>query len=170
MVWKYLNLEASRSAVACWSTTVNPCPKPSSTCFGETWAWFFTRLTQIGSLSFSAHLVTDAQSRKNADGGSARKKVFLILDNLRVHHSKLVKAWLAEKQEKIEVLYLPSYSPQLSPDERLNANLNYAIGSQVPLRTKTKPNAATATHMQMLQTNPDRVKSYLGDPRCAYAA
>ena len=26
----------------------------------------------------------------------AGKKVFLILDNLRVHHSKLVKAWVAD--------------------------------------------------------------------------
>ena len=33
----------------------------------------------------------------------AGKKVFLILDNLRVHHSKLVKAWVAERAEKIEL-------------------------------------------------------------------
>ena len=35
------------------------------------------------------------------------RKVFLILDNLRAHHSKPVKAWLAEREEKIEVFYLP---------------------------------------------------------------
>ena len=33
-----------------------------------------------------------------ADQGRTRKKVFLILDNLRVHHSKPVKAWLAERK------------------------------------------------------------------------
>jgi transposase len=53
----------------------------------------------------------------------AGKKVFLILDNLRVHHSKLVKAWVAEHQDQIELFYLPSYSPQLNPEERLNADL-----------------------------------------------
>ena len=37
----------------------------------------------------------------------AGKKVFLILDNLRVHHSKLVKARVAERQEQIELFYLP---------------------------------------------------------------
>ena len=42
----------------------------------------------------------------------AGKKVFLILDNLRLHHSKLVKAWIAGYSEKIELFYLPSYSPQ----------------------------------------------------------
>ena len=33
----------------------------------------------------------------------AGKKVFLILDNLRVHHSKPVKAWLAKRTARIEV-------------------------------------------------------------------
>ncbi|KST74373.1 transposase [Burkholderia humptydooensis] len=40
------------------------------------------------------------------------KKVFLILDNLKVHHVKPVKAWLAEHVDEIEVFYLPSYSPK----------------------------------------------------------
>ena len=38
----------------------------------------------------------------------AGRKVFLILDNLRVHHSRIVKAWLAERQDQIERFYLPS--------------------------------------------------------------
>ena len=38
----------------------------------------------------------------------AGKKTFLILDNLRVHHRKLVKAWAAERQDPIELFYLPS--------------------------------------------------------------
>ena len=41
----------------------------------------------------------------------AKKKIFLVLDNLRVHHAKPVKAWLAANRERIGVLYLPSYSP-----------------------------------------------------------
>lgn len=53
----------------------------------------------------------------------AKKKVFLILDNRRVHHSYPVKEWLATRKEQIEVCYLPSYSPELNPDERLNAAL-----------------------------------------------
>jgi transposase len=52
-----------------------------------------------------------------------RSKIFLILDNLRVHHSKLVKHWLVEHADKIEVFYLPSCSPELNPDELLNADL-----------------------------------------------
>ena len=51
------------------------------------------------------------------------RKVFLILDNLRVHHSKLVKEWLAGREKEIEIHYLPSYSPDLNPDEYLNCDL-----------------------------------------------
>ncbi|HAN56299.1 MAG TPA: IS630 family transposase, partial [Betaproteobacteria bacterium] len=50
----------------------------------------------------------------------AGRKVFLILDNLRVHHSKIVKAWVSDRHDQIELFYLPSYSPQLNPEERLN--------------------------------------------------
>jgi transposase len=72
--------------------------------------------------------------------------VFLILDNLRVHHSKLVKAWLADKKDKIEVFYLPSYSPELNPDERLNADLKHAIGSKVPAHQSETESRRHPTH------------------------
>lgn len=98
------------------------------------------------------------------------KKVFLILDNLRVHHSKPVKAWLERNVEKIEVFYLPSYSPEVNPEERLNADLKHAIGSKVPTRTKAKLKDAANAHMSMLENNPERVKSYFQDPRVKYAA
>jgi len=100
----------------------------------------------------------------------ADKKIFLILDNLRVHHSKPVKAWLAEHFDQIEVFYLPSYSPELNPDERLNADLKYALGSRVQTRTKDKLKDATKAHMEMLQQNPERVRLYFDDPRVKYAA
>lgn len=51
----------------------------------------------------------------------------MTLDNLRVHHSKLVKAWVAGHQDEIELFHLPSHSPQLNPEERLNADLKQAI-------------------------------------------
>lgn len=46
---------------------------------------------------------------KNAD-----KKVFLILDNLPVHHSKPEKTRVAEHQNKIDLFYLPNYRPELN--------------------------------------------------------
>ena len=100
----------------------------------------------------------------------ARKKVFLILDNLRVHHSKLVKVWLAERLDQIELFYLPSYSPQLKPEERLNADLENEMGKRVPVRTKAKLREAANEHMAMLEQNPQRVMSYFQDRRVRCAA
>lgn len=100
----------------------------------------------------------------------AEKKVFLILDNLRVHHSKPVKKWAEEHKEKIELFYLPSYSPELNPEERLNADLKHAIYTKVPVRTKAKLKAATAEHMQALEKSPERVKKFFQDSRVKYAA
>lgn len=38
---------------------------------------------------------------------ASKQKVFLILDNLKVHHGKLVAAWLEKHKEKIEAFFLP---------------------------------------------------------------
>ena len=89
----------------------------------------------------------------------AGKKVFLILDNLRVQLSLPVKAWVAERQAQIELFYLPSYSPQLNPEERLNADLKQQMGKRVPVRTKLKLREAANQHMTMLEQNPERVMS-----------
>jgi transposase len=41
-----------------------------------------------------------------------KKKVFLVLDNLSVHRSKKVRAWLEKHKDRIEIFYLPPYSPE----------------------------------------------------------
>ncbi len=101
---------------------------------------------------------------------NAGKKIFLILDNLGVHHCKPVKAWVAANSDKLEVFYLPSYSPELNPEERLNADLKHVIRSKVPVRTKAKLQAAATDHMTALQTKPERVKSFFQDRFVKYAA
>ena len=68
------------------------------------------------------------------------------------------------------MFYLPSYSPGLNPDERLNADLKHEISSKVPVRTKAKLKEAASKYMNKLKQNPERVRSYFGDPRVAYAA
>ena len=100
----------------------------------------------------------------------ASKKVFLILDNLRVHHSKPVKEWVAQRQDKIELFYLPSYSPELNPEERLNADLKHAIGTRVPARTKAKLKAAATQHMTELENTPEKIRAFFQDPNVRYAA
>ena len=65
---------------------------------------------------------------------SSNRKIFLILDNLSVHHSKLVKEWLEGKKDKIEVFYLPSYSLKKNPDEYLNCDLKQGMAAKPALK------------------------------------
>ena len=98
------------------------------------------------------------------------RKVFLVMDNLKVHHCKPVKEWLEENAAQIEVFCLPSYSPKLNPDERLNADLKHAITTSIPRRTRQGLLKKTTEHMKMVKASPERVKTYFKDKHVAYAA
>lgn len=45
------------------------------------------------------------------------RKIFLIVAGHPVHKAKLVKHFLAEHKDRLELFFLPPYSPQLNPDE-----------------------------------------------------
>jgi transposase len=100
----------------------------------------------------------------------ATKKVFLILDNLRVHHSKPVKEWLAKHEEAIAVFYLPSYSPELNPDEMANADIKQAVTKQAPARTKLQLVKAASRHLRSVQKKPERIRRYFQHDPVKYAA
>lgn len=38
----------------------------------------------------------------------------MVLDNARIHHAKLLQPFLEDNQERIELVFLPPYSPQLN--------------------------------------------------------
>jgi transposase len=98
------------------------------------------------------------------------RKVFLILDNLRVHHSKHVKTWLDTNSDKIAVFYLPSYSPELNPDEYLNGDLKRRVRSGLPARSQDDLKRKTRSFMRTLVKRPQHVKNYFKHPLVAYAA
>lgn len=100
----------------------------------------------------------------------AKRKVFLILDNLRVHHGKEVKIWLEEHREQIEVFHLPSYSPELNPDEYLNGNLKTKVHSGAPVRNQGDLEKKTRSFMRTLLKRPEHVRSFFKHPKVAYAA
>lgn len=81
--------------------------------------------------AMNAALLIDFLKRPIKDMRS--KKVFLILDNLKVHHANPVKAWLGEQ---IEVFYLSSYNPALNSDEMLNADMKASVSKRAPARIK----------------------------------
>jgi transposase len=47
------------------------------------------------------------------------KKIILILDNARYHHATMIQPWLNKNNKKIQLLFLPPYSPDLNNIERV---------------------------------------------------
>jgi len=101
---------------------------------------------------------------------SSEKKIFLILDNLRVHHANIVKDWVEEHQSQIELFYLPAYSPDLNPDEYLNNDFKRNVNKEHIPVNKKELTANTESFMSMLEDNPERVANYFKHEKIAYAA
>ena len=99
-----------------------------------------------------------------------RQKVFLILDNLRVHHSKTVKEWAEKNKEHIELFFLPSYSPERNPDEYLNCDLKYGMSEKPAPKNEEQLKSNVENHMNMLKGNCERVKKYFNHEDIKYAA
>ena len=99
-----------------------------------------------------------------------KKRSFLILDNLRVHHSKAVKKWLEANADKVLVFYLPSYSPELNPDELLNADLKQRVTKTAPARTKSALTRSAIGALRSIQKQPERVERYSEQKDVSYAA
>ena len=47
------------------------------------------------------------------------RRVFVITDNVRYHHARLHKEWRAHARREFVLEYLPPYSPDLNPIERV---------------------------------------------------
>lgn len=131
-------------------------------------------ITNQGKLRFmvykdamNADLFIKFMGRLIKDAG---RKVFLVVDNLRTHHSKLVKEWLDAHTDEIEVFYLPSYSPELNPDEYLNCDMKAAVHSGLPARNEKALKTKVVSHMRKLQKLPKRIAKYFKHPKINYAA
>jgi transposase len=101
---------------------------------------------------------------------SSSRRVYLILDNLRVHHSKTVKQRVEENRENIALFFIPSYSPERNPDEYLNCDLKQGLSSKKSPKNKEKLQDNVQSHMDMLRDNPDRVTKYFKHKDIQYAA
>jgi len=99
----------------------------------------------------------------------SEQKVFLILDNLKVHHAIKVTDWLNENKERIEVFYLPPYSPEYNPDEYLNRDLKTMLRSSVRSESKKDLLQKTSAFMAFLLRTPERVISYFKHRHVRYA-
>lgn len=100
----------------------------------------------------------------------AGRKVFVILDNLNVHKARDVRTWVAEHAEQIALFHLPSYSPELNPDEYLNGDLKLSVAERAPARDRDALLRTATSRLRSLQRQPERVKKLFHHPRVRYAA
>ncbi len=115
--------------------------------------------------TMNQRLLLDFMKRLVAE---SKRKVFLILDNLRVHHGKIVAAWLAEHSNEIEIFFLPPYAPECNPDEYLNHALKKDVHSGNLPRTKKDIKHKIHSFMRRLQHKKDRVRAFFYHPAVSY--
>lgn len=100
----------------------------------------------------------------------ADRKLFVIVDNLRVHRARRVMAWLAENADRIELFFLPPYAPECNPDEYLNNDVKQGMGRRSTPLDKATMKAGLRSHMQGLQRQPDKIRAFFQAPNVRYAA
>ena len=99
-----------------------------------------------------------------------RRKVFLIVDGHPTHKAKIVKKWLAEKANRIEMFFLPVYSPELNPDELVNQDVKTnAVGKHRTLNVDQLEDRVE-NYLEKRKNDPEQVKKYFHGKHVKYAA
>ena len=101
---------------------------------------------------------------------SSDKKVYMIVDNLRVHHAKIVKAWIEENKDDIALFYLLAYSPDYNPDEYLNQDYKRNANKNNIPKTKKELEKNTIVYMNSIVKNEEKVANFFKHNKIRYAA
>ncbi len=117
---------------------------------------------------FNQHVLMKYLKRLISD--AAGRPLVVIMDNHPSHHGKLLKDWAGENSSLITLEYLPSYAPDLNPDEFLNCDLKAQISKRPDRRKKGQLRKTATGVMRSLQKMPERVASYFKAADIAYAA
>jgi hypothetical protein len=116
----------------------------------------------------------------------AGQKLFLIVDNLKVHHATKVKPlsapltsrrgigpwarWVTNHAHEIELFYLPAYAPDHNPDEYLNNDLKQKLRQQPQPTSQDELIKNTRAVLRAIQRSPCRIRAYFKPPTVRYAA
>ncbi|MGW0937806.1 IS630 family transposase [Streptomyces sp. NPDC002666] len=95
-------------------------------------------------------------------------KIHLVVDGHSAHRSKKVKVWLADHTEEIELHFLPPYSPELNPEELVNADLTYSLPKSHRAMNQAELAADTRQFFRRRQRQPHIVRGYFHGPHVRY--
>lgn len=88
------------------------------------------------------------------------RKVFLIVDRHQSHRSKKVQLWLKKHERAIRIFYLPSYCPELNPDELLNQDVKSHLGKK-RIQSKEEMVKSLNSHLKMRQKQPIIIQNFI---------
>ncbi|VAW10766.1 Mobile element protein [hydrothermal vent metagenome] len=100
----------------------------------------------------------------------SRRKIFFITDNHPSHKTKKLNEWLKEKEDRIEVLFIPPYSPELNPQEYVNQDLKTNIIGKKRAINKEQLKENINGFMNKRKADKPQVKKYFHHRHARYAA
>lgn len=101
---------------------------------------------------------------------NAPGKIFLIVDGHPSHKAKMVQKFVESVKDRFRLFFLPPYSPELNPDERVWNDLkNNRIGRTV-VEDKVSLKAAVIGCIRSIQKNAERIRGYFNNESTRYAA
>ena len=99
-----------------------------------------------------------------------QQKIFLVVDGHSAHKTKIVNAWLEENKSRIEIFFLPPYSPELNAQEYVNQDLKTnVIGKKRPIN-KAQMRNNVEVFMNKRKNDRRQVQKYFHVSHVQYAA
>jgi len=99
-----------------------------------------------------------------------RQKIFFITDGHSAHKTKKLKAWLQKNKKRIEVFFLPPYSPELNAQEYVNQDIKTnVIGKKRPIN-KEQMRKDVEEFMHKRKKNKKPVQKYFHQKHVKYTA
>lgn len=100
----------------------------------------------------------------------AARKVYLIVDGHPVHRSRVAKRFVADNADRLRLIRLPGYCPELNPDELFNQDVKTnALGKSRPA-TRAEMMAGVRRHLYRRQRQPQVIRNLFKEKHVVYAA
>jgi len=100
----------------------------------------------------------------------SRQKIYFVTDGHPAHKTKMLNEWLTENKDRIEVFFLPPYSPELNPQEYVNQDVKTnIIGKKRPVN-KAQMRTNVEDFMNGRKNDRKQVQKYFHVSHVRYAA
>ena len=126
-------------------------------------------MTYEGSMDRDKFITFLKQLIKTNQKYGNKKKIFLIADNLKVHKAYKVQDFIKKNKDKIEIFFLPSYSPELNPDELLNQDVKTNALKNKIVKTQNHLKNYLKSYLFKIQKTPQKIKNFFKKDCVKYA-